>query len=61
MYKRQDVMIVELKLPASDRLQFFAGQYIEILLKGGRRRAFSLANAPHDDGCLQLHLSLIHI
>ena len=51
-----DVMIVELKLPASERLQFLAGQYIEILLKGGRRRAFSLANAPHDDGCLQLHI-----
>lgn len=51
-----DVMIVELKLPANERLQFFAGQYIEILLKGGRRRAFSLANAPHDDGCLQLHI-----
>lgn len=51
-----DVMIMELKLPASERLQFFAGQYIEILLKNGRRRAFSLANAPHDDSCLQLHI-----
>lgn len=51
-----DVMLMELKLPASERLQFFAGQYIEILLKGGRRRAFSLANAPHDDACLQLHI-----
>ncbi len=51
-----DVMIMELKLPASERLLFFAGQYIEILLKGGRRRAFSLAIAPHDDSCLQLHI-----
>jgi CDP-4-dehydro-6-deoxyglucose reductase, E3 len=51
-----DVMIIELKLPANERLQFFAGQYIEIVLKDGRRRAFSLANAPHDDGCLQLHV-----
>jgi CDP-4-dehydro-6-deoxyglucose reductase len=51
-----DVMIMELKLPYSERLQYFAGQYIEILLAGGRRRAFSLANAPHDDGCLQLHI-----
>lgn len=51
-----DVMLVELKLPASERLQFLAGQYIDILLKDGRRRAFSLANAPHDDGCLQLHI-----
>ena len=51
-----DVMIVELKLPASERLQFLPGQYVEILLKEGRRRAFSLANAPHDDACLQLHI-----
>jgi CDP-4-dehydro-6-deoxyglucose reductase len=51
-----DVMIVELKLPSSERLQFLAGQYIDILIKDGRRRAFSLANAPHDDACLQLHI-----
>ena len=51
-----DVMLIELKLPASERLQFLAGQYIDILLKEGRRRAFSLANAPGDDACLQLHV-----
>ena len=51
-----DVMIMELKLPPSERLQYFAGQYIEILLQDGRRRAFSLANAPHADGSLQLHI-----
>jgi CDP-4-dehydro-6-deoxyglucose reductase len=51
-----DVMVLELKLPASERLQFLAGQYIEILLKDGRRRAFSLANTPHDDKTLQLHI-----
>ena len=51
-----DVMLVELKLPASQRFPFLAGQYIDILLKDGQRRAFSLANAPHDDGCLQLHI-----
>jgi len=51
-----DVMVVELKLPASERLQFLAGQYIDILMKGGQRRSFSMANAPHDDGALQLHI-----
>jgi len=54
-----DVMIIELKLPANERLQFLAGQYVDILLKDGRRRAFSLANAPHDDELLQLHVRLI--
>ncbi len=51
-----DVMILKLKLPASERLQFLAGQYIDILLKDGKRRSFSLANAPHDDELLELHV-----
>jgi CDP-4-dehydro-6-deoxyglucose reductase, E3 len=53
-----DVMVLHLKLPTNERLQFLAGQYIEFLLKDGKRRAFSLANAPHDDQLLQLHLRL---
>ena len=55
-----DVMTLSLKLPVNERLQFLAGQYIEIILKDGKRRAFSLANAPHDDTLLQLHIRLIH-
>lgn len=51
-----DVAIVKLKLPASERLQFLAGQYIDFLLKDGRRRSFSLATAPHDDALLELHV-----
>ena len=51
-----DVAIVSLKLPARERLQFLAGQYIDILLKEGGRRSFSLATAPHDDGFLELHV-----
>ena len=54
-----DVIVLSLKLPANERLQFLAGQYIEFLLKDGKRRAFSVANAPHDDGFLQLHVRLI--
>ncbi|MHB1676154.1 MAG: CDP-6-deoxy-delta-3,4-glucoseen reductase [Sulfuriferula sp.] len=54
-----DVMGLHLKLPASERLQFLAGQYIDILLKNGKRRSFSLANAPHDDAFLQLHIRYV--
>ena len=54
-----DVMALFLKLPSSEHLQFHAGQYIEFLLKDGKRRAFSLANAPHQDNILELHLRLI--
>ncbi|MCK8515170.1 CDP-6-deoxy-delta-3,4-glucoseen reductase [Methylonatrum kenyense] len=51
-----DVMRLLLKLPDQDRLQFLAGQYVDILLRDGRRRSYSLANAPHDDALLELHV-----
>ncbi len=51
-----DAMILFLKLPANERLMFLPGQYIDILLKDGTRRSFSMANAPHDDEFVQLHV-----
>ena len=51
-----DIMKVELKLPENERLQFLAGQYLQILLKDGKRRAFSIANAPHNDRVIELHI-----
>ena len=54
-----DVMAMYLKLPSNERLQFMAGQYVDFVLKDGKRRAFSLANAPHKDDLLELHLRLI--
>lgn len=44
-----DVMILTLKLPVHEQLQFLPGQYIEFLLKDGKTRAFSIANAPMND------------
>jgi CDP-4-dehydro-6-deoxyglucose reductase len=52
----EDVMVLELKLPTNERLQFLAGQYIDILLKEHKPRSFSLANAPHNDDFLELHI-----
>jgi CDP-4-dehydro-6-deoxyglucose reductase len=51
-----DVMIMQLKLPANERLQYLAGQYLDFLLKDGRRRSYSIANPPHDDAFIELHL-----
>jgi CDP-4-dehydro-6-deoxyglucose reductase len=51
-----DVMKLQLKLPETERLQFLAGQYIQFLLKDGKRRAYSIANAPHDDAFIELHI-----
>lgn len=54
-----DVMALHLQLPSSERLQFLPGQYIEFLLKDGKRRAFSIASAPHTEFGLELHLRLV--
>ncbi len=51
-----EVMSLHLTLPESERLQFLAGQYVEFILADGRRRAFSIANAPHDDATLEFHI-----
>ena len=51
-----DVMRLWLKLPEGQRLQFFAGQYLDFILPDGRKRAFSIANAPHDDALVELHV-----
>jgi len=51
-----DVIRLYLKLPETQRMQFFAGQYIDIILDDGRRRSFSIANAPHDDEYIELHI-----
>lgn len=52
----QDVAILKLQLPAAERFQFLAGQYLEFLLKDGQRRAYSIANAPDQEGPLELHI-----
>lgn len=53
---QDDVMLLKLKLPANERLQFLPGQYIDILLKDGKRRSFSLASPPHQEGFIDLHI-----
>jgi CDP-4-dehydro-6-deoxyglucose reductase len=50
------VAILTLQLPAAERFQFLAGQYLEFLLKDGQRRAYSIANAPGQEGPLELHI-----
>lgn len=51
-----DVAIVTLQLPANERLQFRAGQYLEFILKDGARRSYSIATAPHADEQITLHV-----
>lgn len=52
----EDVMLIALQLPANERLQYRAGQYIEFMLRDGKRRSYSMANAPHLDEHITLHV-----
>ena len=51
-----DVAIITLQLPANEALAYRAGQYIEFMLKDGKRRAYSIANAPSLEKPLELHI-----
>ena len=50
------VMRIILELPKTERLQFLPGQYVDFILPEGKRRSFSLANPPHEDQVLELHI-----
>ena len=51
-----DVLGVWLQLPVAEAFTFEPGQYIDIMLPGGRRRSFSIASPPHDSRPLELHV-----
>ena len=54
-----DVAIVKLQLPANEPLRYHAGQYIDVILRDGMRRSYSMANAPHTQGdkpWIELHI-----
>jgi CDP-4-dehydro-6-deoxyglucose reductase len=52
----ENVMRLRLRLPSGQRLQFLAGQYVDILLPGNKRRAFSIASAPGLEDEIELHV-----
>ncbi|MDX5446140.1 MAG: CDP-6-deoxy-delta-3,4-glucoseen reductase [Zoogloeaceae bacterium] len=54
-----DVIVLKLKLPASEPFRFRAGQYVDFVLDGGRRRSFSIANVPAGADHLELHVRRI--
>jgi CDP-4-dehydro-6-deoxyglucose reductase, E3 len=51
-----DVMGLHLRLPAAEAFNFEAGQYLDVMLPGGRRRSFSIVSPPHDSRLLELHV-----
>jgi NAD(P)H-flavin reductase len=51
-----EVMRLVVALPGDERLDFQAGQYLNVLLDDGAKRAFSFANPPHDNARIELHV-----
>ncbi|MGS0741521.1 CDP-6-deoxy-delta-3,4-glucoseen reductase [Glaciimonas sp. GG7] len=51
-----DVVVLSLQLPAAEPFQYLAGQYIEFMLRDGKRRSYSMANAPHNNAHVTLHI-----
>ncbi len=54
-----DVMRLMLRPIEGQRVDFKAGQYLNVVLDDGQRRAFSFANAPHDNALIELHVRLV--
>lgn len=49
----EDILQVQLRTPPTARVRFLPGQYVDAIV-GPVRRSYSLANAPREDGLLEL-------
>ncbi len=58
-----DVMLLELQLPVNDAFAYRAGQSVEVILRDGARRSYSIANAPQTQvaGATALELHIRHM
>ena len=55
-----DVALIGLRLPMNENFRFLAGQYIDFLLKDGKRRSYSLAVRPDPAGVTALEIHVRH-
>jgi NAD(P)H-flavin reductase/ferredoxin len=52
----EDVAILQLRLPTGVRARFRAGQYLKVFMADGDSRNYSMANPPHQNDSVQLHI-----
>lgn len=52
----EDVAVIKMRLPIGRRAQFVAGQYLQVHLADGDTRSYSLANPPHRNDEIELHV-----
>ncbi len=55
----EDLIRLTISLPGGERVDFAPGQYINVLLDDGQRRAYSFANAPGERRDIELHVRRI--
>ena len=55
-----DVAVLDLKLPMNENMMFAAGQYVDFLLKDGKRRSYSIATPPSPQGVTDIQLHVRH-
>lgn len=51
-----DVSVLRLRLPIGQRVRFTAGQYLRVRLDDGSARCYSMANPPHENDGVTLHV-----
>ena len=56
-----DVMLMRLRLPMNENMQFVAGQYVDFMFKDGTRRSYSIAIAHSVEGVRALEFHVRHI
>ena len=55
-----DVAVLDLRLPMNENMMFAAGQYVDFLLKDGKRRSYSIATPPVPGGAIDIQLHIRH-
>lgn len=56
----RDVAVVRLRVSPQAGFGFSPGQYVDVLLKDGSRRSYSMANAPDSEGHIEWHVRRMH-
>ena len=54
-----DVARVRLQMPPAAGFAFRAGQYVDVILRDGARRSYSMANAPGVDNVIEWHVRAV--
>jgi CDP-4-dehydro-6-deoxyglucose reductase, E3 len=52
----EDVAYVRAQMPPGCGFDFEPGQYVDVILRDGTRRSYSMANTPMGDGQIELHV-----